>query len=99
GQNPIGKRLKLDVRAKADVPWLSVVGVAAEVRHEGIRGERAPAPDLYLSLLQFIRRPPLTVNFVVRPQPGVQPAQLRHALHQEMVAIDPEVPDYDVATL
>jgi predicted permease len=99
GQDPIGKRLKLDVRAKPDVPWLSVVGVAAEVRHEGIRGERAPAPDLYLSLLQFIRRPPLTVNFLVRPQPGVGTAQVRHALHEEMVAIDPEVPDYDVATL
>jgi putative ABC transport system permease protein len=99
GQNPIGKRLKLDVRDKPGVPWLSVVGVAAEVRHEGIRGERAPAPDLYLSLLQFIRRPPLTVNFLVRPQPGVSTAQLRHALHQEMMAIDPEVPDYDVATL
>jgi predicted permease len=98
GQNPIGKRLKLDVRSQPAVPWLSVVGVAAEVRHEGIRGERAPAPDLYLSLLQFIRRPPLTVNFVVRPQPGVSTAQLRHALHQEMTAIDPEVPDYDVAT-
>jgi len=99
GQDPIGKRLKLDVRSNPDVPWLTVVGVTAEVRHEGMRGERAPAPDLYLSLLQFIRRPPLTVNFLVRPRPGVSTAQLRHALHEEMRAIDPEVPDYDVATL
>ncbi len=99
GKDPLGKRLKLDARASQAAPWLSVVGVAGEVRHEGILGERAPAPDLYLSLLQFIRRPPLTVNFLVRPQPGVAAAQLRQALHREMQAIEPELPDYDVATL
>jgi putative ABC transport system permease protein len=99
GRDPIGRRLKLGARGESEVPWLTVVGVAANVRHEGIRGERAPAPDIYQSLLQFIRRPPLTINVLVRPRPGVSTAQLRRALHREIMAIDPELPDYDTATL
>ncbi|MDP9120666.1 MAG: ABC transporter permease [Acidobacteriota bacterium] len=98
GKDPLGKRLKLGPRGSPRA-WLTVVGVAAEVRYIGYGEERAPAPDMYVSLLQFIFRPPLTVNFLVRPQPGVSPARLRAALHREMMAIDPEVPDYDVATM
>ncbi len=96
GRDAIGRRLKLDLRANAAAPWLTVVGVVGDVRHEGILGERAPAPDLYLSLFQFIRRPPLTVNFLVLPRHGGAGA-LRQALHREMLAIDPELPDYDFA--
>jgi putative ABC transport system permease protein len=53
---------------------------------------------MYLSLLQFVRRP-LTANFLVRPKPGVPMDVVRKALHQEVLAIDPELPDYDVATM
>jgi predicted permease len=99
-QNPVGKRLKLGPRVGLpERPWLNVVGVAADVRHEGFGEPAAVAPDIYVSILQFIFRPPLTVNFLVRAQPGVSTARLRAALHQEMMAIDPEVPDYDVATM
>jgi predicted permease len=98
GRDPIGKRLKLGPRGKQGMPWLTVVGVVADVRHEGFGGEKPPAPDMYVSLLQFLRRP-LTVNFLVRPRPGISTAQLRPALHREMKAIDPELPDYDIATM
>ncbi|HEX3531510.1 MAG TPA: ABC transporter permease [Thermoanaerobaculia bacterium] len=100
-QNPIGKRLKLGPRVGGQPvrPWLTVVGVAAEVRHQGFGQTPASSPDVYISLLQFILRPPLTVNFLVRAQPGVSTELLRPALHRQMVGIDPEVPDYDVATM
>lgn len=97
GQDPLGKRLKLGARDR-EIPWLTVVGVAANVRYEGLQGEAAPAPDMYMSMLQFVRRP-LTVNFLVKPKPGVRTAELRTPLHQEMMAINPEIPDFDVATL
>lgn len=97
GQDPIGKRLKIGPRGK-EVPWLSVVGVSADVQYEGLQGEAAPAPDIYLSMLQFVRRP-LTVNFLVRPKPGVSTDQLRAPLHQEMKAINPEIPEFDMATM
>jgi predicted permease len=98
GKDPLGKRIKLGARAVL-MPWLTVVGVASDVRYEGLLGERAGAPDVYLPLLQFIYRPPLTINFLVRPKPGVTTAELRPALHREILAIDPELPDYDMATM
>ena len=98
GQDPIGKRLKIGARGIARSPWLTVVGVAAPMRHEGFQDEKPPAGDIYLSLLQFIRRP-LTVNFLARAQPGVPVDRLRPALHREFMAINPEVPDYDVTTM
>jgi predicted permease len=98
GQDPIGKRIKIGPRGKEDSPWLTVIGVAADIRYEGFQGEKAPAPDVYLSMLQFLRRP-LTINFLVRPRPGVPMAELRRALHREMAAINPELPDYDIATM
>ncbi len=99
GKDPLGKRLKLDQPRSGMKPWLTVVGVVGDVRYEGIQAEREPTPDIYLSLLQYIRRPPLTVNFVIRPRPGSAVPELRSALHREMMAIDPELPDYDAATM
>ncbi|HET9228016.1 MAG TPA: ABC transporter permease [Thermoanaerobaculia bacterium] len=97
GQDAIGKRLKIGPRGR-EVPWMSVVGVSADVQYEGLQGEAAPAPDMYTSMLQFVRRP-LTVNFLVRPKPGVSVDQLRNALNQEMKAINPEIPAFDMATM
>ncbi|HVR07159.1 MAG TPA: hypothetical protein VMW75_03865, partial [Thermoanaerobaculia bacterium] len=80
-------------------PWLTVLGVAAEVRHEGIDGTPRPAPDVYFPLTQFPMRLPLTVNFLVRPQPGVTAASLLPALRRQMQAISPDLPLFDVAML
>jgi putative ABC transport system permease protein len=98
GQDPIGKRLKLGTRGNAQAPWLDVIGVCSDVRYEGLQGTGGPAPDIYLSMLQFVRRP-LTVNFLVRPQPGVSTAELREPLRREMAAINPEIPEFDMATM
>jgi putative ABC transport system permease protein len=100
GKNPLGKRLKLGPRVDVPPnPWLTVVGVAGEVKYVGL-GESIPVdPDVYVALSENIFRPPLTINFIVRPQPGVSTAQLRSALHRQMVAIDSEVPDFDVASM
>lgn len=99
GADPLGKRIKLATSRGADKPWLTVVGVVADVRHGGPLADEAPALNVYLSALQFVWRPPLTVNFLVRPRPGVSTAQLRRALADEMAAINPELPIYDVATM
>ncbi len=99
GKSPIGQRLKQDARGVATEPWMTVVGVVGEVRHEGIQSDHAPAPDMYMSVLQFPLRLPMTMNFLVRPKPGVAPAELRKALREEMMAIDPELPAYDFMTM
>lgn len=98
GQDPIGKRLKIGPREKEDSPWLTVVGVSAPVRQEGFSEEKSPVPEMYVSLLQFVRRP-FTVNFLVHPRAGVPLSELRASLHREIMTINPEVPDYDFATM
>lgn len=99
GQNPIGKILKQGSRTNMEKPWLTVVGVAADVQHEGLMGEERPAPDMYLSLFQFPLRLPLTINFLVRPKPGVTPESLMPALRREVQATNPDLAIYDVRTM
>jgi predicted permease len=98
GQDPIGKRIKIGVRSRTDIPWLQVVGMVSNVAHQAFREDKAPAPDIYVSLLQIVRRP-LTVNFLARPRQGVSMAELQSALLKEIKAINPELPPYDVATM
>jgi predicted permease len=97
GQSPLGKRLKNGTRDDGK-PWLPVQGVVADVRHQGFQGDEQPAPDLYLPILRHPWRP-LNVGFLVRPAEGVAPQGLINALRQEMKAIAPDLPMYDVATL
>jgi macrolide transport system ATP-binding/permease protein len=98
GQSPLGKRLK-NGRANAQDPWLTVLGVAADVKHEGIGAAPRPASDVYFPLTQFPLRLPLTINFLVRPKPEVAIASLMPALRRQMQAISADLPLFDVATL
>ena len=94
GQNPIGQRLK-----PADMtPWLTVVGVVADIRHQGLGSEERPAPDVYLALLQSPPRTPPTLNFLVR-QTGASAPGLVPALRREVRAIAPDLAVYDAATM
>lgn len=99
GSDPLGKRLKFGVRGNPERPWLTVLGVVPDIRQEGYKGVKRPAPDIYVPLLQFQVRLPLTLNFLVRPRPGVEAASLVPALQREMRAVAPDVPSYDVATM
>jgi putative ABC transport system permease protein len=96
GQNPVGKRLKNG--AKPDAPWLNVVGVVGDVRYQGLIGKEQPAADVYLPVLQFPWRP-LTINFLIRAKGGSPAAALIPAVRQEMKAVAPDLPLYDVATM
>ena len=96
GQSPLGKRLKNG--ARPDSPWFHVVGVVADVRHQGLMSADQPAADVYLPILQVPWRP-LTMNFLVRPRADSAPRGLEEALRREMRAIAPDLPVYDVATL
>jgi predicted permease len=94
GQDPLGKRLRL----RGNLPWLSVIGVAADVKHGGLRREGRPAPDVYLALLQDPPRLPPTLNALLRTAPGAA-APLVPAVRREILAIAPDLPPYDLATM
>jgi len=95
-ENPLGKRLKLGP-SDSKFPWLTVVGVVGDLKHEGKAGEAGPGPDLYLPLLQSLARNPPVLNLVVRS--SVPPESLAPALIRELHRAAPDLPVYDVRTM
>jgi putative ABC transport system permease protein len=96
GENPLGKRLKLGPR-DAERPWLAVVGVVGDVKHEGWGQEQRPAPDLYLPVLQSAARNPPVLNLLLRT--SIVPETVVPGVLREMRRLAPGVPLYDVKTM
>jgi putative ABC transport system permease protein len=89
GQNPIGKRLKVSASANdPKLPWLSVVGVAGNVRSEG---QYAPfIPEVYVPYTQYpwILQPR---NILIRATLS-DPLTIVPAIRREVAALDRDVP-------
>ena len=96
GQDPIGKRLKWGAEK---APWLTVVGVAGDVK-DGRLDEKAN-PHTYTPLLQERRDEVAadlrSVNVVVRAQ--AQPESLLAAIRREVAALDPALAVADLRLL
>ncbi|HEU5110253.1 MAG TPA: ABC transporter permease, partial [Micromonosporaceae bacterium] len=99
GQSPLGRRVKFSARKVQPRPWLTVVGVVDDARYQGYAPDARPAPDFYLSVLQQPVRLPMILNVMARPRAGVSMASLEAALRRGILAVTPEAPPYDVATL
>lgn len=93
GQDPLGKRLKIGPPG-FEAPWLTVVGVVRDVRHNGLSDVERPAPDVYLPVLQFVPRTPPVLNLLVRT--GVAPGSLANTLQREVKSFAPDLPLYDI---
>ncbi|MFN8010343.1 MAG: ABC transporter permease [Holophagaceae bacterium] len=93
GQDAVGKRLSL---SGSGGPWLTVVGVAADVRYESLA--EAPASQFYLPLLDPAadgdRIPLLTVA-----ARGTSAAALKPLLKAALREADPELPVTRLRTL
>src|SRR5215472_3826023 len=94
-QDPLGKRLKVGADPHDEkIPWLSVVGVAGNVRSQG---QFAPfIPEIYVPYTQnpWILWPR---QIVVRT--ALSPATLVAAVRQEVAALDNDVPISEVSTM
>lgn len=99
GQNPLGKRFKFGVRENPNRPWRTVIGVVPDFRQDGYKGLKRPAPDVYVPMLRFQVRLPLTLNVLVKSEDGMAAESLIPVVEREMRAIDPSVPPYDAATM
>jgi putative ABC transport system permease protein len=93
GQDPLGKRLKIGPPG-FEAPWLAVVGVVRDVRHNGLSDVERPAPDVYLPVLQFVPRTPPVLNLLVRTR--VAPGSLVNTIQREVKAFAPDLPLYDI---
>jgi putative ABC transport system permease protein len=89
GGDALGKRIKL---RGDDNPWLTIVGVASDVKHTELTAQ--PRMQMYLSSLQT---PFPFMNVVVRTT--VDPASLTAAVRQEVWAIDPAQPVASAETM
>jgi predicted permease len=88
GRDPIGQRVRQGEKA----PWLTVVGVVADVKHYGL--ERTVRPAVYLPLPRIVLS---TMSFAVRTagDPGALIPTARTVVRQ----LDPELPIYNARTM
>lgn len=91
GQDPIGRRFK-DGPNRPDQPWTTIVGVVANTRHEDL--SKSAVAEIFVP---FDQRPlpRITVTLRTAGQPELLNAFLREQVH----AIDPDQPLYDVSTM
>lgn len=99
GESPLGKRIKFSARKVQPRPWLTIVGVAADIQYQGYLKDKRPAPDLYLSVLQQPVRLPMTLIVLAHGKPGVSEDRLAEALKRGILDVTSDRPPFDVATL
>ena len=88
GKDPIGQR----VRGGPKAPWLTVVGVVADVKHYGL--EREVRPGVYLPLPRI---PLSTMSYAVKTQGDA--AQLLPTVRSVVREMNPELPIYNARTM
>ena len=91
GEDPIDKRIKLGGRDSTR-PWLSIVGIAGDVRDTSLESDARPC--VYLPYPQF---PSSGMTLVVRA--GVDPKALISAIRDEVWAVDKDQPVTDAKTM
>jgi len=94
GVDPIGKRIRL----RADAPWLSVIGVVADIKNHG--SNVATKPEMYFlhtdqpfGIWADLR----SVTLVVRT--ALEPQQIVSAVRGQLRGLDPDLPVFKIATL
>jgi predicted permease len=91
GENPIGRRFHfVNGRGQAppNAPWITIVGVVADVKEDGI--DAVVRPQIYQSLLQAST---LALAIVARGHGAPPPAAV---LQQAVQGVDPNLPVYAV---
>jgi putative ABC transport system permease protein len=93
-ENPIGKRLKLDLWLifGDQKPMREIVGVAADVTHQGL--DTSARPLVYIPFPQV----PFNMSYVVVKTDG-DPAAFVGAVREAVHSVDKDQPIYDVKTL
>jgi putative ABC transport system permease protein len=90
-QDAIGQRMRMGDRT-ANVPWLSIVGIVADVKEVDLTGQ--PKPVFYVPYLQ---NPQSSMAFVIRT--ATDPSNIVSAAREQILAMDPNQPLYDIRTM
>ncbi|HKG23909.1 MAG TPA: FtsX-like permease family protein, partial [Blastocatellia bacterium] len=92
GENPIGKRIKIDAFNAPDVPWTEIVGVVGDVKHSSLDLESRP--QYYLPYYQAVFS---NMSFAVRT--SLDPASLIAGMRDALWAVDKDQPITDTRTM
>jgi predicted permease len=84
----LGRRLSLD--GAPGHPWQRVVGVAADVRQEGLATD--PGPELYFPVSYLYANSRASASFSLLLRCGPPPGTLAPALKAALREVDPELP-------
>ncbi|MCI0415644.1 ABC transporter permease [bacterium] len=96
-ENPIGKRVKFGRTPSAERPWMTIVGVAAEVKHRTIVEDPVGSPDdpeIYLPLSQRVTR---GMGLIVRTEKDTD--SISATLRKEIQSMDPDIPVFSITTM
>jgi len=97
GEDPIGKRLRVDGGAK-DGGWQRIVGVVADVKQQGL--EAQAGTEVFIPVAQGVAdfgRTPRSMYIVVRSAGAAAPMEsmLRNVVNR----LDPTIPVYDLRSM
>ena len=95
GREPVGGRIRMGGN---NAPWLTVVGLVRDVRHNGMTG--AVKEKFYVPHAQFARAAgfPYPTMYVVAKTSG-DPLALAAPIRQAVAALDPNLPVANVRTM
>ncbi|MEP7119272.1 MAG: ABC transporter permease, partial [Acidobacteriota bacterium] len=89
GQDAVGRRIRL---ARADAPWMEVVGVSADGKYRQLT--ESPRPFVWTALAQQTAP---SATLVVKG--GRDAAAMLNDVRQAIATVDPAVPVYDAKTM
>ena len=91
GQSPIGKRFRLG----DDVPWVTIVGVASDVRNMGV--DEPVKPEMYFPYQQSVEPFYTPQDLVIRT--SIDPLSMVGAATNQVRQVDPDQPVSNVRTM
>lgn len=93
GQNPIGKRLKMNVNLEHGREWRTIVGVVPHLKVYGFE-EEVSLPQVIVPITQSPQN-----NLVVLLRSSLPPQSLEEPLRKIVAALDPAQPAFEFRTM
>jgi putative ABC transport system permease protein len=92
GEDALGKQVKLSTTPDSPDPWITIVGVVADIKHAGLDTESRT--EMYLPYLQIGAQ---FMTLVVRADDD--PLRLTAAIRDAVQAVDPDQPLANIRTM
>ncbi len=92
GEDAMGRRISFGTNDKGERYWMTVIGIAADVRQKGLHTD--PRAESYVTYTQW---PSRYTTLVVRS--GLDSSGLAASVQREVQAVDADIPLYDIKTM